>query len=105
MLFTSFLLYRLAPDQETAQFLEIMLNICLLSFQGTLSDINQLEMLALQLLISMIGALVGQLAVRYVVKNVNSTNSYCFWKTTKDKEENNITVLKQESLERIEKKL
>lgn len=98
MLFTSSMLYRLTPDQQTAQFLEIMLNVCLLSFQGALGNISRLEMLALQLMVSMAGALTGQLAVYYTANHLNSKSSYSFWQADKTRGENNITAFGQETL-------
>jgi hypothetical protein len=91
-LMTTVLFYQLAPNAQMARFLQIMLTVCLLSFQN-LSAPSQLEMTALQFIISMLGSLAGHELAELGMNKHNFWNS----KVVKLKTKEEVSLLSEES--------
>ena len=98
LLLASAVLNRILPNTESRQITQVLLTIGLFGLQSALQSSGRLEYVALQLWISLVGALVGQGLTTYALHSVNNSQSSCFtfWKDGKNIKIQNDNLPKNE---------
>ena len=101
LLLASAIINRFLPTTESRQFTQVLLTIGLFGLQSALQNTSRLEYVALQVWISLIGALIGQRLMAYTVHAVNNTQNFysAFWKKSENRQMQNDLVVQTVGVE------
>lgn len=70
-------------NKETRQLIQILLIVGLFGLQSALNNSNRLETVAIQLWVSIVGALIGQVLAKSGLRYINNMQNshFTFWKS------------------------